>query len=271
MRMVAEVHPVIRVEPSGSNDLRLSAPTAMRVRLDTLLVSRGLTESREKAKRLILAGAVRVESQLAHKPSDLVDKDAALAVAAAEKYVSRGGYKLEAALDAFHIACAGLICADLGASTGGFTDCLLQHGAARVHAVDVGKGQLNWKLRQDSRVVVHDDLNARYLTGTDIGEKIDLATIDVSFISLTKVLPSAVGILKTAGTIVALIKPQFEAGKKFVKKGGVVRDSQVHESVKQNIQEFATKTLGLASLGIVESPLLGPAGNKEFLIALRKP
>ena len=136
----------------------------MRVRLDTLLVSRGLTESREKAKRLILAGAVRVESQLAHKPSDLVEEDAALAVAAAEKYVSRGGYKLEAALDAFHIVCAGLVCADLGASTGGFTDCLLQRGAVRVHAVDVGKGQLDWKLRQDSRVVVHDELNARYLT-----------------------------------------------------------------------------------------------------------
>jgi 23S rRNA (cytidine1920-2'-O)/16S rRNA (cytidine1409-2'-O)-methyltransferase len=271
MRTVAEVHPVKRGEPSGSNGLRLSVPTAMRVRLDTLLVSRGLTESREKAKRLILAGAVRVETQLAHKPSDLVEEDAALAVDAAEKYVSRGGYKLEAALDAFHIPSAGLICADLGASTGGFTDCLLQRGAARVHAVDVGKGQLDWKLRQDSRVAIHDELNARHLTAADIGEEIDLVTIDVSFISLTKVLPAAVGILKTAGTLVALIKPQFEAGKKFVKKGGVVRDSQVHESVKQHIQEFATATLGLVPLGIVESPLLGPAGNKEFLIVLRKP
>jgi 23S rRNA (cytidine1920-2'-O)/16S rRNA (cytidine1409-2'-O)-methyltransferase len=246
-------------------------PTAMRVRLDTLLVTRGLTESREKAKRLILAGAVRVESQLAHKPSDLVEEDVALAVGAAEKYASRGGHKLEAALDAFHLACAGLVCADLGASTGGFTDCLLQRGAIRVHAVDVGKGQLHWKLRQDSRVVVHDELNARYLTRTDLGEPIDLVTIDVSFISLTKVLPVARDILQRGGTIVALIKPQFEAGKKFVKKGGVVRDSQVHESVKQDIQQFATKTLGLVPLGIVESPLLGPAGNKEFLIALRKP
>jgi 23S rRNA (cytidine1920-2'-O)/16S rRNA (cytidine1409-2'-O)-methyltransferase len=140
-----------------------------------------------------------------------------------------------------------------------------------VHAVDVGKGQLDWKLRRDSRVVVHDELNARYLAGADIGESIALVTIDVSFISLTKVLPAAASILKNGGTIMALIKPQFEAGKKFVKKGGVVRDSQVHESVKQNIQEFATKTLGLIAVGIVQSPLLGPAGNKEFLIVLGKP
>jgi 23S rRNA (cytidine1920-2'-O)/16S rRNA (cytidine1409-2'-O)-methyltransferase len=243
----------------------------MRVRLDTQLVSRGLAESREKAKRLILAGAVRVDGQLARKPSDLVEEDARIDVEASEKYVSRGGYKLEAALDAFNISCTGLVCVDLGASTGGFTDCLLQHGAARVHAVDVGKGQLDWKLRRDSRVVVHDELNARYLAGADIGESIALVTIDVSFISLTKVLPAAASILKNGGTIMALIKPQFEAGKKFVKKGGVVRDSQVHESVKQNIQEFATKTLGLTAVGIVQSPLLGPAGNKEFLIVLGKP
>ena len=243
----------------------------MRARLDTQLVARGLADSREQAKRLILAGAVRVDGQLAHKPSDLVGDDAVLAVEAAEKYASRGGHKLEAAFAAFPISCAGLVCADLGASTGGFTDCLLQHGAARVHAVDVGKGQLDWKLRQDARGVVHDGINARNLTVADLGGPVDLVTIDVSFISLTKVLPAAVGALKPGGTLVALIKPQFEAGKKLVKKGGVVRDSLVHDAVTRTIQEFATKTLGLTLLGVVPSPLLGPAGNKEFLIALRKP
>ena len=228
-------------------------------------------ESREKAKRFILAGAVRVNGQLARKPSDLVTEDAVLVIEAAEKYASRGGHKLEAALDAFQISCRGLVCADLGASTGGFTDCLLQRGAARVYAVDVGKGQLNWKLRQDARVVVHDEINARNLKVATLGEPVDFATIDVSFISLTKILPAAVGILKTGGTLVALIKPQFEAGKKLVKKGGVVRDSRVHDAVTKMIQDFATETLGLTLLGVIVSPLLGPAGNKEFLIALRKP
>jgi 23S rRNA (cytidine1920-2'-O)/16S rRNA (cytidine1409-2'-O)-methyltransferase len=243
----------------------------MRIRLDTQLVTAGLVESREKAKRFILAGAVRVNGQLAHKPSDLVTEDAVLVVEAGDQYASRGGHKLEAALDAFHISCDGLVCADLGASTGGFTDCLLQRGAARIHAVDVGKGQLAWKLRQDPRVTIHDEVNARHLLPADLGEPIDLVTIDVSFISLTKVLPAAVAILKASGTILALIKPQFEAGKKLVKKGGVVRDSSVHEAVTTMIQEFATKTMGLQILGTIQSPLLGPAGNKEFLIALRKP
>jgi 23S rRNA (cytidine1920-2'-O)/16S rRNA (cytidine1409-2'-O)-methyltransferase len=245
--------------------------TIMRDRIDTQLVARGLVESREKAKRFILAGAVRVNGQLAHKPSDLVAEDAVLFIEAAEKYASRGGYKLEAALKAFSISSRGLVCADLGASTGGFTDCLLQGDATRVHAVDVGKGQLNWKLRQDARVVVHDQVNARSLTVATLGEPVDLATIDVSFISLTKVLPAVVGILTAGGAVVALIKPQFEAGKKLVKKGGVVRDSRVHEAVTKMVQDFATEALGLTLLGVIESPLLGPAGNKEFLIALRKP
>jgi 23S rRNA (cytidine1920-2'-O)/16S rRNA (cytidine1409-2'-O)-methyltransferase len=242
-----------------------------RARLDVQLVARGLADSREKAKRLVLAGAVRVNDQLAHKPSESVDDHASLVVEAGEKYASRGGHKLEKALEQFHLSCGGLVCADLGASTGGFTDCLLQRGAARVHAVDVGKGQLDWKLRQDPRVVVHDQLNARHLTLDDLGQVVDLVTIDVSFISLTKVLPSAVSVLKPGGTLVALIKPQFEAGKKLVKKGGVVRDSRVHEAVTNMIREFAGQTLGLTLLGVTESPLLGPAGNKEFLIALRKP
>ena len=242
----------------------------MRSRLDTQLVVRELCLSREKAKRLVLAGAVRVNGQLAHKPSELVDEHAVLSVEAVQKYVGRGGYKLEAALDQFHLSCDGLVCADLGASTGGFTDCLLQRGAACVHAVDVGKGQLAWSLRENARVVVHDELNARHLATDHLGGTVDLVTIDVAFISLTKVLPSAVAVLKPGGMIVALIKPQFEAGRKLVKTGGVVRDSRVHEAVTNMIQQFATQTLGLEILGVTESPLLGPAGNKEFFIGLRK-
>lgn len=243
----------------------------MRVRLDTALVARGLAESREKAKRLILAGAVRVGGQVARKASDLVADDAEVTLVAAEKFVSRGGYKLEAALAAFSIDCRDAVAVDLGASTGGFTDCLLQHGARRVHAVDVGKGQLDWRLRQDERVVVHDELNARAVTAGDIGEPAQIVTVDVSFISLAKVLPAAVRLLEPGGTLVALIKPQFEAGKKFVKRGGVVRDSAVHEQVKTDITALVTGPLGLRLLGIIESPLRGPAGNKEFLIGGRKP
>ena len=239
----------------------------MRARLDTVLVARGLTESREKAKRLILAGAVRVNGQLAGKPSDLVAEDADLVLQASEKFVSRGGYKLEAALEAFHVDCVGQTCLDIGASTGGFTDCLLQRSAARVYAVDVGKGQLAWKLRQDPRVVVRDEVNARELTG----DAVDIVTIDVSFISLTKVLPAAARLLRPGGHLVALIKPQFEAGRKFVSKGGVVRDSAVHERVKSEVIEFATGTLKLRLLGVCDSPLLGPAGNKEFLAGFLKP
>jgi len=235
------------------------------------LVARGLVPSREKAKRLILAGSVRVNGQVASKPSDLVEENANLEVAAAERFVSRGGHKLEAAVKAFKVNCDGLVCVDIGASTGGFTDCLLQHGARRVHAVDVGKGQLDWKLRQDQRIVVHDELNARSMTADEIGEMVDLVTIDVSFISLQKILPAAVALLKSGGTLIGLIKPQFEAGRRFVKKGGVVRDSQVHEQVKAEIAGFATEALGMRLVGMVLSPLLGPAGNKEFLIGLTKP
>lgn len=239
----------------------------MRDRLDTQLVARGLTESREKAKRLILAGVVRVNGQRAGKPSDLITDDARLEIDVAEKFVSRGGHKLEAAFAAFPIDCAAKSCLDIGASTGGFTDCLLQRGARSVRAVDVGKGQLAWKLRQDPRVTIEDQTNARSLTG----EVVDLITIDVSFISLTKVLPAAVKLLRSGGHLIALIKPQFEAGRKFVSKGGVVRDSAVHERVKTQVAEFATSTLGLRLLGFCDSPLLGPAGNKEFLIVLCKP
>lgn len=243
----------------------------MRARLDTQLVARGLAPSREKAKRLILAGVVRVNGQLASKASDLVEEDAALNVQAPEKYVSRGGHKLEAALEAFQVRCVDTVCVDIGASTGGFTDCLLQHKAKRVHSVDVGKGQLDWKLRQDPRVVVHDEMNARYITIDDTGEAAEIVTVNVSFISLQKVLPAIVGLLRAGGVIVALIKPQFEAGRKFVKRGGVVRDSDVHECVKTEITRFAIETLRLRLIGLIPSPLLGPAGNKEFLIGLLKP
>jgi 23S rRNA (cytidine1920-2'-O)/16S rRNA (cytidine1409-2'-O)-methyltransferase len=244
----------------------------MRERLDTRLVALGLAASREKAQRLILAGSVRVNGQLAHKPSEQINESAAILVEAAEKFVSRGGHKLDAALDAFAIPIQNAICVDIGASTGGFTDCLLQRGAVRVHAVDVGKGQLDWKLRNDSHVVIHDEVNARHLTAADIGEPADIVTVDVAFISLTKILPAAVTVLKPGGILVALIKPQFEAGKKDVKKGGVVRNSAVHDRVKEEISNFAAQTLGLRPLGaVIESPLLGPAGNKEFLAAWRKP
>jgi len=243
----------------------------MRARLDTELVARGLASTREKAKRLILAGAVRINGQVASKASDLVAWEDTLALEAAEKYVSRGGHKLEAALDAFQIDCSGSVCADIGASTGGFTDCLLQRGAARVHAVDVGKGQLDWKLRQDARVTVHDEVNARSVTLAEIGAPVDLATVDVSFISLRKVLPAVAGLLKPGGKLIALIKPQFEAGRTFVKKGGVVRDARVHERVKTEIVNHATESLGLRLVGLIPSPLLGPAGNREFLIGLVKP
>jgi 23S rRNA (cytidine1920-2'-O)/16S rRNA (cytidine1409-2'-O)-methyltransferase len=243
----------------------------MRIRLDTQLVERGLAPSREKAKRLILAGAVRTNGQVASKPSDLVDEDTRLEVAAPEKYVSRGGYKLEAALEAWKIDCRDKVCVDLGASTGGFTDCLLQRSALRVHAVDVGKGQLDWKLRQDKRVTVHDGLNARNLAESDLGEMADFVTIDVSFISLQKVLAAAIGVLKPGGTLIALIKPQFEAGRKLVGKGGVVRDPKVHEQIIATMTTFATKAMGMQLVGVIDSPLLGPAGNKEFLMGLTKP
>ncbi|HEV2437708.1 MAG TPA: TlyA family RNA methyltransferase [Verrucomicrobiae bacterium] len=243
-------------------------------RLDQALVDRGLCESRERAKRAILAGQVRVNTQLAHKPSDSVQPEDALALAAGEKYASRGGHKLEHALRRFPLDVAGLVALDLGASTGGFTDCLLQHGAAKVFAVDVGQGQLAWKLRQDHRVVVMEKTNARHLTAAHFPQPFvpaDLAVIDCSFISLRKILPAAIALLKPTGKIIALIKPQFEAGKTEADKGrGVIRDPAVHERVMNELREFAAAQPGLSWRGVVESPLLGPAGNKEFLVLIEK-
>lgn len=243
-------------------------------RLDQALVDRGLCESRERAKRAILAGQVRVNTQAARKPGDSVQPEDALALATGDKYVSRGGYKLEHALRHFQLNVAGLVALDLGASTGGFTDCLLQDGAAKVFAVDVGQGQLAWKLRQDQRVVVMEKTNARHLTAAQFPRPFtpsDLAVIDCSFISLRKILPAVIALLKPNGKIVALIKPQFEAGKTEADKGrGVISDPRVHERVVNELREFAAAQPGLNWRDVVESPLLGPAGNKEFLVLIEK-
>jgi 23S rRNA (cytidine1920-2'-O)/16S rRNA (cytidine1409-2'-O)-methyltransferase len=243
------------------------------LRLDQALVGRGLCESREKAKRAILAGQVRVNDQVARKPSDSVNENDQLALDAPEKYVSRGGFKLEHALEHFKINVAGQAAVDLGASTGGFTDCLLQRGAAKVYAVDVGQGQLAWKLRRDKRVVVMEKTNARELRPEKMPQPfvpIDIAVIDCSFISLRKIIPAAVALLKTSAKIVALIKPQFEAGKNEADKGaGVIRDAEIHERVLRELQEFV-EARELKWCGATESPLVGPAGNKEFLALIEK-
>jgi len=235
-----------------------------KVRLDLLLVERGLAESRAKAQATIMAGQVRVNDQVVLKPATAVQSEATLTIDAGPRFVSRGGEKLEGALQAFKIDVHGLICADVGASTGGFTDCLLQHGAAKVYAIDVGKGILHWKLRNDPRVVVMEQINARFLEF--LPEKIDMATIDASFISLKILLPVVRNWLTLNGQLICLIKPQFEAGKKDVSRGdGVIRDSQIHRQVLLDLLVFA-KSQGLGLLGLVKSPLLGPKGNAEFLL-----
>ena len=231
-------------------------------RLDLLLVERGLAESRQQAQRLIMAGQVTVDGGVVDKPGTRVPAASGIEVAGGMPYASRGGYKLAAALDAFLLDVEGLVAADVGASTGGFTDCLLQCGAARVYAIDVGYGQLAWKLQQDPRVVVMDRVNARYLEG--LPETVDLATVDASFISLRLILQAVMGWLKPAGQIVALIKPQFEAGRRQVGKGGVVRDAAVHRSVLAEVLGWADER-GLGLMGLIRSPITGPAGNVEFL------
>ncbi|MCX6906125.1 MAG: TlyA family RNA methyltransferase [Verrucomicrobia bacterium] len=243
-------------------------------RLDQILVERGLCDSREKAKRAIMAGQVLINGQPAGKPGDRVKPGATIAVVASEKYVSRGGYKLEHALKHFQLEVAGQVAVDLGASTGGFTDCLLQAGAHKVYAVDVGQGQLAWKLRSDARVVVMERTNARHLTAQSFPPPcppVDLVVIDCSFISLRKILPAAVAILRPFGRIIALIKPQFEAGRAEADRGrGVITDPLVHDRVVQELREFANGQAGWLWRGLTESPLLGPAGNKEFLVLIEK-
>ncbi|MDB6015721.1 MAG: Hemolysin [Pedosphaera sp.] len=244
------------------------------LRLDQALVERGFCASREKARRAIMAGQVTVNLQPARKPSDQVRPNDELALIAPEKYVSRGGLKLEHALKHFNLDVSGNVALDLGASTGGFTDCLLQHGVARVYAVDVGHGQLAWKLRQDPRVVVMEKVNARELVPTRFPapfSPVDLAVIDCSFISLTRILPVAIALLRPLGKIVALIKPQFEAGKAEADKGqGVITDPAIHARVLQEIARFVAGQPAMVWRGTTESPLLGPAGNKEFFALIEK-
>lgn len=246
----------------------------MRARLDQILVERGLCESREKAKRAIMAGAVRVNGHVAAKASESVRDADCVELTAGDKFVSRGGHKLEHALEFFHLEVQGLTAIDLGASTGGFTDCLLQRGAARVFAVDVGQGQLAWKLRQDPRVVVMEKTNARTLTPTQFAQPFspaDLVVIDCSFISLRKILPPAIALVRPLGNVVALIKPQFEAGKEEADRGaGVITDPEVHARVLRELEEFVGKMAEVKWRGVTESPLLGPAGNKEFLVLIEK-
>lgn len=244
------------------------------IRVDQALVDRGICESREKAKRAIMAGQALINGQPARKPSDAVAPSDELALAVAEKFVSRGGHKLEHALHHFQLDVSGLTAADLGASTGGFTDCLCQAGIKKVYAVDVGHGQLAWKLRNDPRVVVMEKTNARHLTPAQMPQPfslVDVVVIDCSFISLRKILPPAVALLRPTGKIVALIKPQFEAGKAEVDKGaGVITDAAVHERIIRELEEFVRQESNLNWRGVTESPLLGPAGNKEFLVLIEK-
>ncbi len=239
-------------------------------RIDALLVERGLAETRTQAQALILAGDVFVGEQLAEKPGSLVPGDAPLRLRQKLRYVSRGGLKLERALHELDISVAGKICADIGASTGGFTDCLLQAGARKVYAIDVGRGQLHSRLAADPRVVSREGVNARYLSEADLPEVVDIATVDVSFISLTQVLPAVVQRLRQGGTLIALIKPQFEVGRSKVGKGGVVKDAAAREEAIRKIAAFLERE-GLRVLGRLDSPIAGPAGNVEALIAATKP
>jgi 23S rRNA (cytidine1920-2'-O)/16S rRNA (cytidine1409-2'-O)-methyltransferase len=238
-----------------------------RERLDLLLVERQLVASREEGRRKILAGEVLVNDQSVTKAGSLIDHGAQIRVKAASPYVSRGGFKLEKALRQFSINVKDKVALDVGTSTGGFTDCLLAHGAARVFAVDVGYGQLDWKLRNNPRVIVFERTNIRYLEPGALPCAAELATVDVSFISLKLVLPRVKALLVTNGEVVALVKPQFEVGKGKVGKGGVVRSSEEHARVIEEIQDAATN-IGYKCLGVTESPLLGPAGNREFLMHL---
>jgi len=237
-----------------------------RERIDKILVDRGLAESRTKAQALVMAGAVLVDEQRVNKPSELFEPTAKIRIKeeAASRYVSRGGLKLEAALREFQIEASGLVCLDVGASTGGFSDCLLQHGARKVVALDVGHNQIDWKIRNDSRVEVREGINARNLLPADFDASFDLAVIDVSFISLTKILPAVGPLVTNGGRIVALIKPQFEVGKGEVGKGGIVKDPAQHQRVVTEVNA-AAESLGLGIGAVIESPIRGAEGNTEFL------
>ena len=235
-----------------------------RQRIDQLLVARNLAESREKAQALLLAGQVLVNGQKVSKAGAPVDEDASIELLARMPWVSRGGYKLLGALEHWGLDVTGRVCVDVGSSTGGFTDCLLQHGAARVHCVDVGAGQLHWKLRTDPRVIVHEGVNARYMEPALLGEPVGLAVCDVSFISVTLILPMLAPLLMPEGEIVVLVKPQFEVGREDVGRGGIVRDPALHEAVCRKAED-AARMLGFET-SLIESPLPGAEGNKEFLL-----
>jgi 23S rRNA (cytidine1920-2'-O)/16S rRNA (cytidine1409-2'-O)-methyltransferase len=241
----------------------------VKVRADQLLVDRGLAESREKAKALLLAGSVTLHGQKLTKAGTMVAADAALELAERMPYVSRGGFKLAGALDHWRIPLAGRVCLDCGSSTGGFTDCMLQRGAARVHCVDVGAGQLHWNLRNDLRVVLHEGVNARYLEPALIGEPVAFASCDLSFISVTLILPALVPLVRPPRELVVLVKPQFEVGRDQVGKGGIVRDPALHDAACRRVRE-AAEALGLVC-DLIESPIQGMEGNKEFLLYARDP
>ncbi|MBX3245291.1 MAG: TlyA family RNA methyltransferase [Acidobacteria bacterium] len=241
-------------------------------RIDILMVNRGLAESRTKAQALIMSGVVLADEKRVDKPSQTFSPEAVIRIkgeTAASRYVGRGGLKLEHALDHFGIDPSGMNCLDIGASTGGFTDCLLQHGASRVVAIDSGTNQLDWKLRNDPRVDVHEQTNARDLKPDDPPSPFDLIVMDVSFISVTKIIPTLIALLKDEGKLVILIKPQFEVGKGEVGKGGIVREPEKHTRVIDDVNSFANG-LGLVCLGVIDSPILGQKGNKEFLAAYEK-
>jgi 23S rRNA (cytidine1920-2'-O)/16S rRNA (cytidine1409-2'-O)-methyltransferase len=233
-------------------------------RLDKLLVTRGLAETRAKAQSLILAGQVFSGQQRLDKAGQSVPIDVDLTIREPAPFVSRGGLKLAAALDHFGVEVIGKTCLDIGASTGGFTDCLLQRGAARIVAIDVGRGQLDWKLRQDSRVELREGVNARYLSPDDFTDRFDIVTADVSFISLTKILPVVPPLLGEHAVVITLIKPQFEVGREEVGKGGIVRDEAAQRRVVEEITSFAAG-LGMRAIGVIDSPILGADGNREFL------
>ena len=241
----------------------------MKVRLDVFLVEKGLSQTREKAKALIMAGDVFVNNQKAYKAGEMIEEDSEVVVKKELPFVSRGGFKLDKGIKTFNIDLKDKVCIDIGASTGGFTDCMLQNGAKRVYSVDVGYGQLDWKLRSDERVVVLERTNARYLTNEHIPEKADFLSADVAFISLKTALTTAVDLLKDDAYLMVLVKPQFEAGKEFVGKKGVVRDKNVHRDVIINVSN-AMREKGLSILGIDFSPIKGPQGNIEYLLYMTK-
>ncbi len=244
----------------------MASVSSSRERLDVALAARGLCDSREQAKRLILAGEVKVNGHPAAKPGQVVKADDVLEVKVKPRYVSRGGLKLEGALGAFGIDPGGLVCLDAGASTGGFTDCLLQHGAARVYAFDVGTNQLVWKLRSDARVVAREQFNLRHMVPGDVPEVVDLAVFDLSFISLTLVLPAVMGVLHgERGQMICLIKPQFELRREDVGAGGIVRDAGLHEAAVARIRQYIESCPGFCWRGCVPSPIKGTDGNTEFL------